>query len=95
VSAAERRWYLLFTDEDGNLRGLLGPFKGGEQQARNMQTAALSLDAAVTSAVDWDDHEMLRVPYLYHHVQAIDLSLAEIEGMEAERYRETGGSKQP
>jgi hypothetical protein len=76
-----RRWYLMFTDEDGGLRGLLGPFKGGKEDARVAQQLLLHVDETITKAIDFEDPE-LRVPYLYHNIQAIDLTGEEIAALE-------------
>jgi putative alpha-1,2-mannosidase len=75
----------MFTDEDRVLRALLGPFLGGEENAKRAMEMLYRTDAAVTPTIDFED-PAVRVPYLYHHIQAIDLSPEEIEQVEAARY---------
>jgi hypothetical protein len=79
-----RRWYLLFTDEDGGVRGILGPFKDGQGDALDVQRVMLSADKLITTTIDFEDPD-LRVPYLYHYISVVELSAEEIAGLEKRR----------
>jgi hypothetical protein len=67
------RWYLLFTNPDGRLDGLLGPMKGGREQAERIAAMLLDRDRRLNEAVDWHAPDV-SAPYWFTNVFAVALT---------------------
>jgi hypothetical protein len=74
---AERRWFLVFRDEDEQIESLLGPIRGGEEAARQLVEEYLALEERLAAATEWDS-PMISAPYRPYFVGAMDLDEEEI-----------------
>ena len=72
-----RSWYLVFYAEGGELISLLGPIKGGQEQAERLRDAMIDRDQQLADAVDWGS-EATCAPYWYSSIGAAEYSPEEI-----------------
>jgi len=78
--SVERKWYLMYKDEEQIVIGLTGPIKGGQAEAKRIMQAMLDIDQQLADAVVWDDPDICATP-MYAHIQVVDLSPNEIKMM--------------
>lgn len=75
-----RGWYLMLTDPDANLDGLIGPLKGGKEQGERLMALLLDRDRQLAEAVDWDSPDCC-APYWFTRVQVVDLTPVEVHAL--------------
>jgi hypothetical protein len=78
--SAPRGWYLMLTNPDDSLDGLIGPVKGGREPAIRLKEMLLDRDLKLAEAVDWD-HPDACAPYWFTYVRVVELSAAEIDAL--------------
>lgn len=76
----ERKAYLICRDEMDHIENLIGPIRGGMEQAAALRDQMLVVDQMLADAVDWEDSTVSGLPF-YSSLQVIDLDEAEIAVM--------------
>lgn len=74
---SERQAYLILRDGDDVFEGLIGPIKGGVEQANKLLALMSMLDRQLTDFVLWDDPAVC-VPYLWASVGVGTFSADEV-----------------